>query len=82
MIQTSATNQYSVRFKDTTNILLELEAQDIEMAEAIEKSLNALTIKIDNFDGSDSCDPEQFVDSLNRYLETTGKTSPDFVTNW
>ena len=49
------------------------------MAEAIEKSLNALTIKIDNFDGSDSCDPQQFVDSLNRYLETTGKVSPDLI---
>ena len=49
------------------------------MAEAIMKSLNALSIRIDSFDGSDNCQPQQFVDSLNRYLETTGKVSPDFI---
>ena len=39
-------------------------------------SLNALTIKIDTFDGSSDSNPTQFVASLRRYIRATGKMSP------
>ena len=49
------------------------------MAEAIQRSLNALAIRIDSFDGSDNADPQKFIDSLNNYLKTTGKISPEMI---
>ena len=49
------------------------------MAEALIKKLHSLTIKCDSYDGSENVQPQQFIDRFNRYLETTGKISPDTI---
>ena len=50
-----------------------------ESLDSLASSLNALTIKIDSYDGTTN--PETFVANLKRYIKATGKISPTHIRN-
>ena len=52
------------------------EERMAESMESLASSFNALTIRLDPFDGSGSIQPEDFVADFKRYLRYTGKESP------